>query len=121
VIGATMEVVRNGKVVATAQPKMNFYPTQSSPVPTPQVISSIRGDLYFNLMAFDQNGANATVKLIVQPLVPWIWFGGGIVVLGAIIGALPNRKRRTALAPAAARAPVPAVPLPIPTVEGGEA
>jgi cytochrome c-type biogenesis protein CcmF len=119
VIGATMEVLENGKVVATADPRMNFYPTQSTPVPTPQVISSISGDLYFNMMAFDQNGAHATVKLIVQPLVPWIWFGGGVVVLGAIIGVFPKRKRRTAVA--TARQPVPAVPLPLPTTGGGEA
>ena len=119
VIGATMEVVKDGKVVATADPRMNFYPTQSTPVPTPQVISSISGDLYFNLMAFDQNGAHATVKLIVQPLVPWIWFGGGIVVLGAIIGVFPKRKRRAVLAEA--RQAVPAVPLPLPTTGGGEA
>jgi cytochrome c-type biogenesis protein CcmF len=119
VIGATMEVVKNGQVVATADPRMNFYPTQSAPVPTPQVISSISGDLYFNLMAFDQNGSHATVKLIVQPLVPWIWFGGGVVVLGAIIGVFPNRKRRTVVVEA--RQPVPAVPLPLPTTGGGEA
>ncbi|MDE3151158.1 MAG: heme lyase CcmF/NrfE family subunit [Gemmatimonadota bacterium] len=119
VIGATMEVLDNGRVVATADPRMNFYPTQSSPVPTPQVVSSIGGDLYFNLMAFDQNGAHATVKLIVQPLVPWIWFGGGIVVLGAIIGVFPNRKRRTVVAPA--RQPVAAVPIPVATTGGGEA
>ncbi len=113
VIGATMEVVKDGKVVATADPRMNFYPTQSTPVPTPQVISSIGGDLYFNLMAFDQNGSHATVKLIVQPLVPWIWFGGGVVVLGAIIGIFPKRRRRTA--PATARQPVPAVVVPLPS------
>ena len=52
------------------------------------------------------------MKLIVQPLVPWIWFGGGVVVLGAIIGVFPKRRRRTA--PAAVRVPVPAVVLPIP-------
>lgn len=119
VIGATMEVLENGKVVATADPRMNFYPTQQTPVPTPQVISSISGDLYFNLMAFDQNGSHATVKLIVQPLVPWIWFGGGIVVLGALIGVFPNRKRRTA--PAAVRQPVAAAPIAAPTAGGGEA
>jgi hypothetical protein len=51
-------------------------------------------------------------------MVPWIWFGGGVVVLGAIIGVFPKRKRRSATV--AARQPVPAVPLPIPTVGGGE-
>ena len=77
VIGATLEVLgANDAVIGTLQPRMNFYHVSDQPVPTPEVRSSIAGDLYINLMAFDQNGANATVKVIVEPLVPWIWFGG---------------------------------------------
>jgi cytochrome c-type biogenesis protein CcmF len=56
------------------------------PVPTPAVRSSITGDLYVNLMAFESSGANATVKVIVEPFVPWIWFGGLVIVIGAVIG-----------------------------------
>jgi len=93
VIGATVEVLRNGRVVGVIEPRMNYYPTSDQPVPTPQVRSTIGGDLYLTLMAFDPNGAHATIRAIVQPLVSWIWFGGGVIVLGALIGMLPARRR----------------------------
>jgi cytochrome c-type biogenesis protein CcmF len=93
VIGATVEVLKNGRVVGVIEPRMNYYPTSDQPVPTPQVRSTIGGDLYLTLMAFDPNGAHATIRAIVQPLVSWIWFGGGVIVLGALIGMLPARRR----------------------------
>jgi len=87
VIGATMDVLgKNGRVTGTLEPRMNYYRVSDQPVPTPDVRSSLRGDLYVNLMAFESSGANATVKVIVEPFVPWIWFGGLVVVVGAIIG-----------------------------------
>ena len=110
VVGATLEVLEGGKVVATMDPRMNFYPTSEQPVPTPAVRSSLADDLYLNLMAFDSRGANVTIKVIVQRLVSWIWLGGGVVVAGAIIGLLPKRRRRPALA--TARVPVPAIIVP---------
>jgi cytochrome c-type biogenesis protein CcmF len=115
VIGATMEILSGGAVIGTLQPRMNYYPTQQAPVPTPDVRSSMRGDLYLNLMAFDSTGSSATIKAINQPLVPWIWFGGGIVVLGALIGIWPKRVRRAA--PVHVMQPAPAIPT-IPNAEG---
>jgi cytochrome c-type biogenesis protein CcmF len=95
VIGATLEVLgRNSAVIGTLQPRMNFYHVSDQPVPTPDVRSSVSGDLYVNLMAFDQNGANATVKVIVEPLVPWIWFGGMVIVIGAVIGMFHGTRKR---------------------------
>jgi cytochrome c-type biogenesis protein CcmF len=93
VIGATVEVLKNGRVVGVIEPRMNYYPTSDQPVPTPQVRSTIGGDLYLSLMSFDPNGAHATIRAIVQPLVSWIWFGGGVVVLGALICMFPARRR----------------------------
>jgi cytochrome c-type biogenesis protein CcmF len=99
VIGATLDVLANdGTVAGTVEPRMNFYRVSDQPVPTPDVRSSLKGDLYVNLMAFEPNGASATVKVIIEPLVPWIWFGGFVVVLGAIIGMFHGGRRR-ALAP----------------------
>ena len=93
VVGATMEVLDHGAVVGTVEPRMNFYPTSDQPVPTPAVRSTLAGDVYLNLMAFDRTGTSATIKLIVEPLVPWMWIGGLVVVLGAVIGMLPQRRR----------------------------
>ncbi|MEK7402261.1 MAG: cytochrome c-type biogenesis CcmF C-terminal domain-containing protein, partial [Gemmatimonadota bacterium] len=96
VIGATMDVLdKSGAVIGTIQPRMNYYRVSDQPVPTPDVRSGLRGDLYVNLMAFDPTGANATVKVIVEPLVPWIWFGGFVIVAGAGIGMFHGGRRGT--------------------------
>lgn len=125
VIGATMDVLgKNGAVIGTMEPRMNYYRVSDQPVPTPDVRSRISGDLYINLMAFESNGANATVKVIVEPFVPWIWFGGLVIVIGAIIGlgyagrtavatdpaANPvSRYGRSATAPVLATNPAPSI------------
>jgi cytochrome c-type biogenesis protein CcmF len=107
VIGATLDIIsRDGAIIGELQPRMNFYHVSDQPVPTPDVRSSFRGDLYVNLMSFDRGGAHATVKVIVEPLVPWIWFGGMVIVLGAFIG-LFHGSRRSAPATVAVREPVP--------------
>ena len=95
-IGVTLEIMNGDVVSGKVEPRMNFYPMSQQPVPTPDVKSYAFGDLYANLQAFQPQGKNATVKLIWEPLVPWIWFGGGIVVLGAIVGIWPNRRRSAA-------------------------
>ena len=94
VVGATVEVLSGNRLLGTMEPRMNFYPTQQEPVPTPDVRSSVAGDLYLNLMAYRPDGSSATIKAIYQPLVPWIWFGGGVVVFGAIVGGWPGATRR---------------------------
>jgi len=93
VVGATLEFVENGRVAGIIEPRMNFYPASQQPVPTPAVRSSLLGDVYVNLQAFRPDGSNVTVKVIYEPLVPWIWAGGLIVVLGAITSILPQRVR----------------------------
>ena len=111
VIGATMEVMDGARVVGVIEPRMNYYPTSQQPVPTPQVRSMLTGDLYLNLMAFKQDGSNVTVKVIWEPLVPWIWFGGLVVCLGAAVGMMAPLQRVSMRAkPAAApAAPAPAL------------
>ena len=93
VIGTTVEILKNWRVIDAIEPRLNYYPRSEQPVSTPQVRSTIGGDMYLTLMDFEKDGKHATIKAISQPLVSWIWFGGGVMVLGAIIGLLPARRR----------------------------
>lgn len=94
VVGATVRLLRDGREVDRLTPRMNFYRTQDQPVPTPAVRSRPWGDLYLNLMAFEQDGSQATIRAITEPLVGWIWIGGGIICLGALVALSgPARKR----------------------------
>ncbi len=93
VVGADVEILRGGKVVGLLDPRMNFYRSQDQPVPTPAVRSRPTGDVYINLMAYTPDGQSATLRVIIEPFVPWIWFGGLVVALGAVVSAWPARRR----------------------------
>lgn len=95
-IAASVAILRDGREIGRLDPAMNFYPTSQQPIPTPAVRSRPWGDIYLNLMAFKPDGSDATIKVILEPLVPWIWFGGGIICLGAIISMFPARRRSPA-------------------------
>ncbi len=114
VIGASLDILaKDGSVTGTLEPRMNFYRVSDQPVPTPDVKSSIKGDLYVNLMAFEANGANATIKVIVEPLVPWIWFGGFVIVIGSIIGMFHGGRRHSPSPSSPVSAPADAYVAPV--------
>jgi cytochrome c-type biogenesis protein CcmF len=119
VIAADVAILKGGREVGRMDPRLNFYRSQDQPVPTPSVRSRPAGDLYINLMAFKPDGSDATLRVIIEPLVPWIWLGGGIVALGAVISMLPMGRRAEArgvvTAPAASAVGGYPVPSPVAT------
>ncbi len=54
--------------------------------------STWRDDLYVVLLGLTTDG-RATFRVLLNPMVRWIWVGGVVVVLGGIIAALPMRRR----------------------------
>lgn len=97
VIGVTLALRKDGRELGRLDPRMNFYPTSQQPIPTPAVRSRPWGDVYVNLQAFAQDGSNATLRVIVEPLVPWIWLGGLIICCGALVSMAPARRRAVAV------------------------
>ncbi len=110
VLGADVTVLRDGKPAGRMDPRLNFYQTSEQPITTPAVRSRASGDLYLNLMAVERDGSTATIRMIVEPLVPWIWAGGLIIVLGALITVTPSRQRARRSLPVAAPVRPPLVP-----------
>jgi cytochrome c-type biogenesis protein CcmF len=53
----------------------------------------ISEDLYLILSGFSELDENqATLKVLVRPLVVWIWIGGFVIVLGTLLAILPLGK-----------------------------
>lgn len=95
---AGTSVYTGDKLLATLQPRLNYYRSAMEPIGTPAVREGLREDIYLVLLAYSADGSHATIKAIVSPLVAWIWLGGGIVGLGAVFalwpgGAVPPRRR----------------------------
>jgi cytochrome c-type biogenesis protein CcmF len=78
-------LVGKGENLGTVmRPRLNYYRMSDQPIGTPSVRSRLNEDFYLSLSAYAQNGSSATVSVIINPAVIWIWIGGGIAVLGAL-------------------------------------
>jgi cytochrome c-type biogenesis protein CcmF len=109
VVAANFSILDGERVTGAMSPRLNYYTARGGePITTPSVRSRVTNDLYMTLLAFEQDGSSATVSVIVEPLVSWIWVGGLIVALGAILGMRPARERRAAAASTRAPARVEA-------------
>ncbi len=104
-VGTSMTLLNGGRPVTLLEPRQNYYPTREDPIPTPTVYSSALQDVFVNLLAFARDGSHATVKVVVTPLMIWIWIGTYIMVAGALVAFYPGRLRRR---PARGTGPDPA-------------
>jgi cytochrome c-type biogenesis protein CcmF len=54
--------------------------------------TNLKEDVYVILAGYGKDWA--TFKVLVNPLVIWLWIGGVIMAFGAIIVMLPDRRKR---------------------------
>ena len=89
------------------RPALVQYPNSAQAVGSPGIGAGLRDDLYTILAAYDQRTLSwATIRVRVIPGVSWLWLGGAVVGIGALIAGLPaSRRRAVRMAVAEAAAP----------------
>jgi cytochrome c-type biogenesis protein CcmF len=92
VVSTTLSVYNQGRFVGTVIPERHFYRNPEQPVSEVAVRSTLRHDLYVVLVSWDKYGATA-FEVSINPLVSWIWIGGGVLVLGGLICLWPDRQK----------------------------
>ncbi|MFL6247880.1 MAG: heme lyase CcmF/NrfE family subunit [Thermoanaerobaculia bacterium] len=85
---ARIAVTKDGRAVTTLEPRMNHYEMMREPIGTPDVYSTIGGDLYISIANLE-NG-RAGLLLIVTPLVSWIWIAVLLMAMGGVIVLTPS-------------------------------
>jgi cytochrome c biogenesis factor len=50
-------------------------------------------DLYLILAGIDNEGKSASMKVFVNPLQVWLWYGAMIMIVGSVVVALPVARR----------------------------
>jgi cytochrome c-type biogenesis protein CcmF len=96
-IEADFRVFNNKHDLGTLSPALKFYRTQESPLGRAVLRMGWWDDLYVILSSFsDLQAAQATVKVMVRPLVSWIWIGGAVMVVGTLLALAPFRSVRRA-------------------------
>jgi len=97
---ATIEVRDRGKFVAMLYPETRSYPAEGQAVTKTAIHTTGFSDLYVAL-GDDRGGGRYVIRAYVNPLAPFIWFGGAVMALGglaSLVGRL--RLRVVRLAPA---------------------
>ena len=76
-------------------PKLKQFANASQVVGTPSVRSTPVSDVYLSLLTMpDDPGGPISLRVIIEPMVAWIWFGGGVIFVGSFLAAFPGRRRR---------------------------
>jgi cytochrome c-type biogenesis protein CcmF len=91
-VTARMTVLRDGHAIGEMAPAKWFYRKhEDQPTTEVAIRRGFAEDLYIVLAGFDPATQTATVHIVVNPLVNWIWTGFGVMALGTIIALLPER------------------------------
>ena len=88
VVSATLSVYNQGKLIGKLIPEKYFHRSFEQPVTEVAIRATLLEDLYVILIGWDEDGT-AAFKVLVNPLVNWIWIGGGVLVLGGLIAFWP--------------------------------
>jgi cytochrome c-type biogenesis protein CcmF len=105
---ASFTLRRHDQVIALMQPEKREYTQPPRPTTSAAIHTNFLGDVYAVIGDPSGDGGYVT-RLYYNPLVPWIFLGAGILVLGGIVSLTDRRHRigapvRSARAGAMARA-----------------
>jgi cytochrome c-type biogenesis protein CcmF len=90
---ATLGVYKAGRKIATLVAEKNNHWLLENPWVTEVAIrSSLKEDLYVILGGLEQDGL-ASFQLVVNPLINWLWIGGGLLFVGAAVAMWPSGRR----------------------------
>ncbi len=97
-ITARLSVSKNGAMIGEMSPaKWFFRKHESDPTTEVAIRRGPAEDLYIVLAGFDVERQSATLHVVVNPLVNWIWFGFALLAVGTILALLPERVFAVAL------------------------
>jgi len=103
-VGAEVDILRGESVVATLEPKKDFFWSSGQWVTEVAIHTTLKQDLYVILAGVEDDGQLASFQLLVNPLVIWLWIGGALLLLGGVMAWWPRPEPQYAesQAPAAA-------------------
>ena len=90
VASATLSVYDAQKLIAKLTPEKYLHRSYQHWVTETAIHSTLKEDLYVILGSWDEDDT-ASFKVLVNPLVGWIWIGGATLLLGSVLILWPGR------------------------------
>jgi cytochrome c-type biogenesis protein CcmF len=86
-------VYRDGRRIATLVPEKNLHWNVEQWVTEVAIRTSLKEDLYVILAGFGAEDGSATFQILINPLVVWLWIGGGLLLLGTTVAIWPEGRQ----------------------------
>ena len=91
---ATFDVTRDGKSLGVLKPHTDIYPVSGA-----AVRAVIMGRPFEDLFVvadepFDSTSKTIALRIVVFPLIRWVWIGSILLVAGAVVSLWPKRRRQ---------------------------
>jgi cytochrome c-type biogenesis protein CcmF len=102
-----VKVEKGDRVLGTYAPAISTYPNSSDGIGTPSVHTGVVDDVYLTLVSSPGAGREITLGVRVNPLIVWLWIGGGFMALGTVLALAPRLRRRPRSIPSDDLAPAP--------------
>jgi len=88
-----LKAFHKGQALGYLVPEKRFYENrEDQPTSEVSILSNWKEDLYVALTGYNRDG-RASFRILINPLVPWLWVGGYIVGFGVLLAVWPRRPR----------------------------
>jgi cytochrome c-type biogenesis protein CcmF len=108
-VSADVRIERGGDDLGTYAPAISTFRNAAQGIGTPSVRTGLREDVYLTLVSSPNEQGRVTIGVAVNPMVVWLWFGGGVMAIGTLVALSPGLRRR-ARRTAPEEEPVPVEP-----------
>ena len=76
------------------EPAISQFPNAGQAIGTPSVRTGLTEDVYLALgPGTDLDEGVVALRVIVQPMIVWLWVGGSLMFVGTFLAAFPGRRR----------------------------
>ncbi len=86
---AVVDVQRGDRYVTELRPKKDFHWNVEQWVTEVAIHANLKEDLYLILAGFEEDGL-ASFRVLINPLVTWLWIGGAMLLVGGTMAWWPT-------------------------------
>ena len=83
---------KSWKQLYKLSPELRYYITKQETTTEVALKMDLREDVYVVLAGTDETGQRASLKIFINPLQVWLWFGAIIMILGTLLALIPVRR-----------------------------
>jgi cytochrome c-type biogenesis protein CcmF len=92
-VKANIRIEQGGKDLGTYAPAVSTFPGSTTGIGTPSVRTGLLRDVYLTLVSAPTDRDRVTIGIAINPMVVWIWIGGGLIAVGTAVALVPARRR----------------------------